>query len=214
MNPYKRNNWIDITHTLQNGMVHWPTDPAFNIEFVKDMEKGDRNNVSYINTGSHVGTHMDAPLHFLKNGKSLDKAPLDVLIGPSRIIEIKNKGLITKEELKNNKIKRGERLIFKTKSSSSRWINNKFKTEFVHFSEDAAEYISSFNPKLIGIDYLSVGSFKDGSKVHNTLLGKGIWILEGLNLYKIKPGKYDLICLPMKILNSDGAPARVAIKPR
>lgn len=210
----KNNTWFDITYPLQNGMVHWPTDPSFNIEFVKNMKKGDRNNVSFIKTGSHVGTHMDAPLHFIKNGKGLDKAPLDVLIGSARIILIKDKKLITAEELKKNKIKNGERLIFKTNNSKSSWIKKKFKEEFVHFSDDGAKYISSFHPKLIGIDYLSVGGFKGGAGVHNILLGKGIWILEGLNLCKIKPGNYDLICLPMKILNSDGAPARVVARLR
>lgn len=106
------------------------------------------------------------------------------------------------------------RIIFKTRNSSY-WGTSTFHKDFVYISLEAAEYLASLDVSTVGVDYLSVGGYyKDGAETHKILLGAGIWIIEGLNLSGIKLGDYDLICLPLKILNSDGAPARVIIRPR
>lgn len=206
--------WIDISVPLKSGMVHWPSDPAVTIKRRKDMDHGDSCNVSHLSMGSHTGTHMDAPLHFLKSGKSLDQMPLSATIGEARVIEIKDPESIKPQELAAHKIRRGERILFKTKNSSRSWKSDEFDRDFVFVSQDAARYLAKLRVQTIGVDYLSVGGFyKDGLETHQALLGAGVWVIEGLNLSKVKAGSYELICLPLKILDSDGAPARAVVSP-
>ena len=208
----KKKKWIDVSATIKSGMVHWPSDPSVTIKRTKDMDHGGRCNVSHLSMGSHTGTHMDAPLHFLKEGKSLDQMPLDATVGEARIIEIKDPESIKPEELKQYKIRRGERILFKTKNSEHSWNSDEFDKDFVYISKEAARYLAKIRIQTVGVDYLSVGGFyKDGLETHQALLGAGIWIIEGLNLSKVKAGRYQLICLPLKILNSDGAPARAVV---
>lgn len=204
--------WQDISLTLEAGMVHWPTDPAMRVKRVKDMDKGDKDNVSFISMGSHTGTHMDAPLHYISNGKGLDKMPLDATIGPARVIYIRNKECISVRELQKQQIRPKERVLFKTVNSAY-WKTGRFVKRFVYISPDCASYLAALSLRVVGVDYLSVGGYhKDGAVTHKNLLKAGIWIIEGLNFSGVKPGRYDLICLPLKILNSDGAPARAVIR--
>ena len=205
--------WIDISVTLRTGMVHWPGDPAIVIKRSHDMNKGDVCNVSRLSMGSHTGTHMDAPLHFLPKGRGLDQMPLDATVGPARVVAIRDRQSIKVEELKKYKLQQGERILFKTFNSIRCWPQKKFVKDFVYVSKEAAQFLAEMKVRAIGVDYLSVGGFyKDGIETHQTLLKAGIWIIEGLNLSKIKPGAYDLICLPLKILNADGAPARAILR--
>ncbi len=205
-------HWTDISTTLKSGMVHWPSDPEVVITRAVDMAKGGRCNISHLNMGSHTGTHMDAPLHFLHNGKSLDKMPLEATVGPARVIGIKDKEKIKVSELRQHKIRKGERVLFKTFNSRRCWKTDAFVVDFVHIPEETAVYLAKTGVRTVGVDYLSVGGYKkDGRQTHEALLGAGIWIIEGLNLSKIKPGRYELVCLPLKILNSDGAPARAIL---
>lgn len=148
-----------------------------------------------------------------KNGAGIDKIPFDATIGHSQVISIKDKISITLKELDKRPIKEGDRLLFKTKNSSRCWNTDKFLEDFVYISEEAADYLARKKVSLVGVDYLSVGGYKaDGIKIHRTLLSAGIWLIEGLNLSKVKPGKYELICLPLKLLGADGAPARAILK--
>lgn len=210
----KKNEWIDISVTIKSGMVHWPGDPAVRVTRTQNMDKGDNDNVSLISMGSHTGTHMDAPRHFFAGGKSLDKMPFSAAIGPARVLGITNTQCITVEELKRSRIKRGERILFKTRNSFF-WKTDVFQKDFVYISKEAAEYLLHAGICVVGVDYLSVGGYqKDGAKTHKAILGAGIWIIEGLNLFGVKPGNYDLFCLPLKVLDSDGAPARAIIRPR
>jgi len=205
--------WIDVSVTIKPGMAHWPDNPAIRVDRMLDMEKGDVCNVSVLSFGSHTGTHMDAPLHFLRNGKSLDKMPLDATIGPARVIEIKDKEAVKVEEIANQRIKPGERILFKTRNSKNAWKSDDFEKNFIYISKEAAVFLAKAKVMTVGIDYLSVGGFfKDGKETHDALLSAGIWVIEGLNLAKIKPGKYELNCLPIKVLNSDGAPARALLR--
>ena len=194
-------------------MVRWPGDPEIRKEPFRDMERGDVCNVSSLAFGSHTGTHMDAPLHFIRNGRTLDKMPLDATIGPCRVIEIKDSESVKVAELDNQRIKAGERILFKTRNSRRSWKKDNFDEDFVYISKEAAAFLAMAKIRTVGIDYLSVGGFrKDGVETHHALLGAGIWIIEGLNLAKIEPGKYELNCLPIKILGSDGAPARALLR--
>lgn len=208
----KKNEWIDISVAVKSGMACWPGDPAVCITRLQNMDKGDSTNVSLISMGSHTGTHIDAPYHFFSRGMSSDKIPVDAFMGPVRVLAIRNKQHITVEELKQNKIKRNERIIFKTKNSLF-WKYKGFQKNFVSLTQESAEYLVSCRVSLVGVDYLSVSGYHDdGAKIHTSLLGTGIWILEGLYLSGVIPGNYDLICLPLKILNSDGAPARAIVR--
>jgi arylformamidase len=205
--------WIDVSVTIKPGMAHWPDNPEIRVEKMLDMERGDVCNVSTLSMGSHTGTHMDGPLHFIRNGKSLDRMPLEATIGPCRVIEIKDKESVKLEEIQNQKFKPGERILFKTPNSRRSWKTDNFDEDFVYISHEAAAFLAKAKIMTVGVDYLSVGGFrKDGVETHHALLGSGIWIIEGLNLAKVKPGRYELCCLPLKVLNSDGAPARAALR--
>jgi len=209
-----KNPWIDISIPLRDAMVHWPNDPPVSIKRIQDIEHGATANLSAISMGAHSGTHIDAPIHFLKQGQGIDNIPIDTLVGRARVIEIRDTESIKPEELVGHRIRGGERILFKTENSSHLWHKDKFVEDFVFISDAAADLLVDRGVRLIGIDYLSVGSFKHGgSYVHKTLLSGGIWIIEGLNLSNVTPGKYDLICLPLRIVGGDGAPARAILKP-
>ncbi len=208
-----KNPWIDISIPLRDAMVHWPNDPPVSIKRIQDIEHGATANLSAISMGAHSGTHVDAPIHFLKQGQGIDNIPIDTLVGRARVIEIRDTESIKPEELVGHRIRGGERILFKTENSSHLWHKDKFVEDFVFISDAAADFLIDRGVRLIGIDYLSVGSFKHGgSYVHKTLLSGGIWIIEGLNLSNVTPGKYDLICLPLRIVGGDGAPARAIIR--
>jgi arylformamidase len=205
--------WIDVSVTIKSGMAHWPDNPEVKVERMKDMDCGDVCNVSVLSLGSHTGTHMDSPLHFINGAKSLDKMPLDATIGPARLIEIKDKESIKPAEIANCKFKAGERILFKTINSRKSWKMDQFDEDFVYISKEAAAILAKAKIRTVGVDYLSVGGYrKDGIETHRALLGAGIWVIEGLNLAKVKPGRYELCCLPLKVLNSDGAPARALLR--
>lgn len=209
-----RTPWIDISLPLRNATVHWPSDPPVRIERTLDMERGDASNLSAISMGSHTGTHMDAPLHFIRGGKGIDKMPLDATVGRARVIEIHDTESIKPEELAHHRIRRGERILFKTQNSLRCWKAKSFIEDFVFISKEAARFLGDRGVRVVGVDYLSVGGFKkDGIETHKTLLEAGIWIIEGLNLSGVKRGKYDLICLPLKLDEGDGAPARAILRP-
>jgi arylformamidase len=209
-----KQGWIDISVPLTKGMAHWPGDTPVRIERVRDMEQGERVNLSVISMGVHSGTHVDAPVHFVRRGQSIDNIPLDTLVGRARVIEIKDPESIKPEELARHRIRRGERILFKTENSSRVWEKDEFVEDFVFISDGGADFLVDHGVRTVGVDYLSVGSFKHGgSYVHKILLGSGIWLVEGLNLSKATPGNYDFMCLPLRIVGGDGAPARAILKP-
>ena len=205
--------WIDISVPLRDGMVHWPGDHPISIKHVQDMEQGDTANLTMIAMGAHSGTHIDAPLHFIQQGEGVDEMPLDATVGRARVIEIRDPESIKPDELLRHHIRRGERILFKTRNSSSAWQTNVFVEDFVFISDEAASFLVERGVRIVGVDYLSVGSFKrGGSHVHKILLGAGIWIIEGLDLSQVSHGNYELICLPLKLKQGDGAPARAILR--
>jgi arylformamidase len=205
--------WIDVSVPLRSGMVHWPDNPPVSIERMLDIGRGDVANVSKLSMGAHIGTHMDAPLHFFRTGKGLDTMPLTATIGRARVIEIRDLESIKPEELGPYQIQHGERVLFKTRNSTRCWHTDDFVEDFVSISQEAAHYLAIQQVQTIGVDYLSVGGFfTDGVETHHALLGAGIWIIEGLNLSEVEAGIYELICLPLKIEGSDGAPSRAILR--
>jgi arylformamidase len=209
-----KQSWIDISVPLKDEMVHWPNDPPVSIKRVKDIEQGDKATLSVISMGVHSGTHVDAPIHFVKQGQSIDNVPIETMVGKARVIEIKDPVSIKPEELARHRIRCGERILFKTRNSPHVWQKNEFIEDFVFISDAAADLLVDSGVRLVGVDYLSVGSYKHGgSYVHKKLLSGGVWAIEGLNLSNVTPGEYHLICLPLRIVAGDGAPARAILKP-
>ncbi|MGZ3648943.1 MAG: cyclase family protein [Syntrophales bacterium] len=208
------NRWIDISLTLKSNMMHWPGDPPVSIERVRAMDKGDTVNLSKITMGAHSGTHVDAPVHFIKGAEGVDQLLFDSLMGPARVIEIADADTIREEDITDYRIKKGERILLRTQNSIKKILyRDVFTEDFVYLEKSAAEFLVSRGIKTLGVDYLSVGGYKkNGPDVHRLLLGAGILIIEGLDLSETTPGLYNMICLPMKILDSDGAPARVILK--
>ena len=208
-------SWMDISVPIYSGMVHWPGDPAVRIDRVQDLARGDVANVSRLEMGAHTGTHMDAPRHFLADGVGLDEMPLDATIGTARVIRIEHPQVLLPAELAGHDLQAGERVLFRTRNSERCWSNDQFVEDFVYISAAAAEFLVQRRVRTVGIDYLSVGGYAhDGVATHQILLGAGIWLIEGLNLAAVKPGAYDLVCLPLRVRGADGAPARAALRPR
>ena len=210
-----RGGWMDVSVPLASGMVHWPGDPEVSISRISSMESGDECNVSTISMSAHTGTHMDAPLHYLADGAGLERLPLEAVIGPARVIAIQDPRSVRASELARHRIRRGERILFKTHGAAARWKTGTFDEEYVYISLDAARLLATRGVRVVGVDYLSVGGFReDSAEIHRTLLGAGTWVVEGLNLGRVEPGRYDMVCLPLRIAGGDGAPARVALRKR
>jgi arylformamidase len=206
-------DWIDVSVPVKNGMVHWPGDAPYEIERLKDFAKGDPLTLSYIKLGVHTGTHMDAPLHFVEGGSTIDSMPIEATVGPARVVAIRDRESVKVAELETLNLQPGERILFKTYNSEHCWNTDTFAEDFIYISHEGAEYLAARQVRTVGVDYLSVGGFrKDGLETHQALLGGGIWVIEGLNLQGIEPGNYELMCLPLKLANAEGAPARALVR--
>jgi arylformamidase len=207
-------SWIDLSVSVHNGMVHWPGDPEFHIDRIKDHAAGDDLVLSHMDLGVHTGTHMDAPLHFVPGGETIDHMPLDATVGEARVIDIDDPESVKLAELERAGIEEGERILLKTANSDNVWDTDEFQKSFVYISREAAEYLASKRIKSVGVDYLSVGGFyKDGLETHRALLSAGIWVIEGLNLKPLHAGKWELICLPLRLTGAEAAPARAIARP-
>ena len=209
--------WYDISVPLKQGMVYYPTDPVPpKIYRYSDRALGAPVTMSMLEIISHTGTHIDAPLHFIADGSTISDMPLDATIGPARVIEIKDPAKIRVAELEKHNIRKGERLLFKTRNSPVVYESPKFVEDYVYLDGDAADYLAEKRIILFGLDNITVGHAKDGDNVghvHRTLLGAGVYILEDLALEKVPPGNYELLCLPLLMYNGDAGPSRAILRP-
>ncbi|MEN6298591.1 MAG: cyclase family protein [Anaerolineaceae bacterium] len=203
----------DISLTIEPGMTIWPGDPEVNLERVATIGKNSSANISKLSMGVHAGTHVDAPIHFIPSGTGVDQLPLKILTGRVYVLEMLKPNLITVDELKKADIPpRTRRLIIKTRNSQIWSSNNRrFQEEFVGIDAEGAQFLVDHGVKLIGLDYLSIAPYKQGKLPHEIFLKSGVVIVEGLNLSKVSQGRYSLYCLPLKLLNADGAPARAIL---
>ena len=204
----------DISLTISSDLPTWPGDPKPVVEKFESMDTGAHNNVSRISAGVHLGTHVDAPYHFLNDGSTVDQLPLDVLTGPCYVTQLPD-GVeaITAEVLDRTEItSEMKRVLFGTRNSHL-WARGeaKFQTDFVAITEDGAEWLVERGVQLVGVDYLSVAPYGDSVPTHTILLKAGVVIVEGLNLSNVMRGFYDLYCLPLKLAKCDGAPARAIL---
>jgi arylformamidase len=212
------NNWIDATATLDPTTTPvYEGDAPMNFEFLKDMRKGDGFTLSKYSLGAHSGTHIDAPMHFVRGGAPIDRVPLEPLIGPARVIDIPDSvQSINAAELNRHRWKGVSRVIFRTRSTRRGWMHSStFHRDFAYVAPDAAQLLADAGVKLVGIDYISAEQFGAPAPLtHRILLGRGIPIVEGLALEGVGPGDYDLIVLPMKVGGHEGAPARAVLRKR
>jgi arylformamidase len=212
------NGWIDVTATLDPATTPvYEGDAPMRFEFLKDMRKGDALTLSAYSLGAHSGTHIDAPMHFLRDGAPIDRVPLEPLIGPARVIDIPDDvQAIDAAELGRHSWRGAQRVLFRTRSSLRGWMESRiFHRDFAYIAPDGAQLLADAGVQLVGIDYISAEQFgAPAPRAHRILLGKGIPIVEGLALAGVRAGEYDLIVLPMKVAGHEGAPARAVMRPR
>lgn len=199
---------------LHAGMLCWPDDPPLRLHDAASLAN-DGVRVTRIETGSHAGTHIDAPAHFLAGGSGVDAISLDVLVGPCRVLDLSAAGRgIDREALEAHRLRGGERLLLRT-ANEGLLRRTAFTAEYAALLRSAADYLVEVGVILVGIDYLSIELFESkGHPVHVTLLRAGVVIVEGLDLTDVKPGDYDLIALPLRLSGLDGSPARVLLRDR
>lgn len=202
----------DVSMPVYNDMLVWDGDSKASITSVTTIAK-DGVALSHLSFGSHTGTHIDAPSHFIENGNTLDKIPLEKFIGKCRVLDLTHidHPEILVSDLLSFDIKKGERILFKT-GNFILLKNPEFPKEYVSLSLEAAEFLAEKEIALVGTDFLGIEKkASPGHPVHKTLLSKEIVIVEGLALGDVPKGEYDMICLPINIIGVDGAPARVIL---
>ncbi|MBM3465076.1 MAG: cyclase family protein [Armatimonadetes bacterium] len=205
--------WIDVTVPVRDHMVVWPGDPDVIVETVATVEQ-DGVMVSRLALGSHTGTHIDAPLHFLAGTRSVDCLDAEKLIGPCRVLDLARAGRrIRRADLEAHAPAPGERLLFKTENKDA-LRRGDFDQTYAALDLEAAEFLAEIGVALVGIDHLSIEGFgSDGHPVHKALLAREVVILEGLDLVDVPPGAYDLVALPLRLQGLDGSPARAMLRP-
>jgi arylformamidase len=206
--------WIDVSVPLRTGMVVYEGDPEVAIEPVTRIAAGDLANVSRMALGTHSGTHMDAPRHFIDGAPGVDRIPLDALVGPAIVADARGApGDIDAAALAALDVPAGtERLLLRTRNEALR-ARDAFTRDFAGIADDAARELVAMGVRLIGIDYLSIAPSAEPSPTHLALLDAGVAVVENLDLRRAPPGAYELVCLPLRLEGADGAPARALLRP-
>jgi arylformamidase len=196
---------IDISVPIRPGMVTYPGDPTVTLERVKSLADGDAVNLSRLDLGAHTGTHVDAPLHFIEGAPATEALPLDVLVGPARVLDLTAAERLDAAAFDG--VELAERVLLKT-TNSELWAREAFAEEALQLDGGAARVLVDGGVRLVGIDYLSIGD----PDAHRVLLRAGAVPVEGLDLRGVEPGDYELICAPLRLVGSDGVPARVLLR--
>lgn len=193
-------SWIDISVPLRTPMQHWPGDPPPEI------------GLGLMHMHPHTGTHVDAPLHYIPGGRTIDCMPPDATVGEARVVHVTG-AMIDAGVVREIAPQQGERILFRTSNSDRCWCGACFRKRYVSVLPEAARLLAKAGVRAVGIDYLSIGPYgAEGDETHTILLAAGVWIIEGLNLSGVEPGPYELVCLPLKIEGGDGAPARAILR--
>jgi arylformamidase len=206
--------WIDISVPIRPGMISFPGDPAVFMDRPIAIADGGVCNVSRLDFGVHSGTHVDAPVHFIEGAPGVDGMAIDSLVGPAWVVDATEQAAdhIDVVDLDSFDIPGGvKRVLFKTPNSRL-WGVPTFSPDFVALTAQAAAALVERGIVLVGADYLSIAPFGDPGPTHRAFLAAGVVILEGLDLRAVSPGAYHLICLPVLIPGSDGAPARAILR--
>jgi arylformamidase len=194
---------VDVSVPIRPGMPIWPGDPELEVGLAEAIADGAEANVTRLALGAHTGTHVDAPVHFLDGEAGVEAVALDALVGPCVVVEVED----VDGEIPATAVPAGsERVLFKTRNSEL-WEHDGFVDGSVCLSAGAAEEVVRRGIRLVGIDYLTIG----GADAHRILLAAGVVPVEGLDLRAVEPGAYRIVCLPLKLVGSDGAPARTVL---
>lgn len=206
---------IDISVSLDENLPIWPDSPGFELQPLQTREEDGPARVSRLACDVHTGTHIDAPFHFVPDGSTIEKLPIEATVGRAVVARISDAvTTITVSALDELDIPESTtRLLFRTNNSSF-WNDHGsvFQAEYTALSPGAATWIVEHGIRCVGVDYLSVQHYEDGPETHEILLRGGVVIIEGLDLSDVAPGIYELLCLPVKIAGSEGAPARAALR--
>ena len=204
--------FIDVSVPLDAQLPTYPNNTPFSLEPIKRIARGDSSNVSTLHMSAHTGTHVDAPRHFFDERAGTESLPLDLLLGRARVIEVGSRAGVAAEDLTGLDLSDDIRVLIKTHNSRL-WGSPEFHPDYVGVLESGAKHLVAHGIKVVGVDYLSVEKFHTpGAPAHHTLLGAGVIVIEGLDLRDVEAGIYDMICLPLRIVGSDGAPARVVLR--
>jgi arylformamidase len=202
----------DVSRPLRDGGLIYPGDPEIRVRLHSSIARGDDANVSALALGSHSGTHVDAPSHFLPGGNPVDRIPIDRLVGPAVVLDLPESGIaVGAADLARHDLRGHRRVLLRTRNSA-RPPDAGFTTDYCALAADGAEYLLRQGVELVGIDYLSIEAHGSGRfPVHHLLLEHGVVIVEGLDLSAVSPGIYRLVCLPLRLEGLDGAPARAVL---
>jgi arylformamidase len=205
----------DISLAITPGTVVYPGNPGVSVTAHQAIARGDSANVSAVSFGSHTGTHVDAPKHFDDAASGVDEISVERLIGPASVIEFDDTvRSIGRVELERAGLRGAKRVLFKTRNSRLLYERD-FSSDYTFLAPEGAALLVGLGVDLVGIDYLSIEQFKSGHhRTHLILLGRGIVIVEGLDLSAVAPGEYELLCLPLRLVGLDGAPARAVLRER
>lgn len=210
--------WIDCTWPLREGVTTWPGQVDYERRKSSDMHCGDDATVSNITLACHTGTHTDGLNHFVPGMAGVEAAPLSALIGRVRVAHIPTSNHITAAEIeayeqRTRPLAKGDRIVFRTNNTGEDYTMQPFREDYVAVSLEAARYLTAQGVIFVGVDYYSVGPYSDPAPTHRELLSHHVWVTEGLDLRMVEEGEYDMVCLPLKLEGSDGAPTRVVLKP-
>jgi arylformamidase len=203
---------IDISIPIEDGMPGFPGDPVVRVQRVRSIDKGDPYNLSSLDMGSHTGTHVDPPIHFVRGGATIDQVDLHRLNGPCHVHRVPDSVRVIRGVDLAGVPPGVERLLLRT-SNSTRWqAGLGFFEDYVALERSAADALVERGVRLVGLDALSIESDPTNRfPVHHRLLGSDVLILEGLRLGDVPPGPYELRLLPLRILHGDGGPARAVL---
>ena len=213
--PLDAGSWTDVSVALRPDIATFPGDPIYSIERALAIANGAICNVSRLDMGVHTGTHLDAPSHFIDGAAGTESIQLGACIGPAWVVDATAlSGNIGPTELASLDIPPDEtRLLFKTPNSEL-WNQPGFSEAFIGLDGEAARVLAERRVRLVGADYLSIAPFGNPAPTHLALLSAGVVIIEGLDLRAVDPGPVDLLCLPLRLVGSDGVPARALVRPR
>jgi arylformamidase len=202
--------YLDISVPIGPDMLVWSTHESPAMETNESAYAGGRTRVTTLRLTTHTGTHVDAPYHFLEDGRTVDQLPLDDLLGPAAVYDLRGQTAITADMLATAGVGSLPRVLLRT--DNSRWVRTgPLPAIPAHLTEDAARYLVEQGTRLVGVDGLAVDG-PDTAVAHAALLRAGVIILETLDLSEIEPGDYDLICLPLNLVELDGSPARAVLR--
>lgn len=203
----------DVTLPLRPGMPTYnDNEPGPTLDYHGRMSGGDAYNISSLHLGSHTGTHVDAPHHFIDGAATVEQMLLDALVGPATVVQHDEERHITADDLEAASLPPGTtRVLFKT--ANARLLDDaRFRSDFVGITPDAARWLVERGVVLVGIDYMSIEPYDTTDfAVHLTLLGSNVVIVEGLDLRGVEPGAYTMACAPLPVVGAEGAPARVLL---